>query len=36
MLGDSIVYGFSLYVVARGPVWLARAAFLKGVVMAAC
>jgi Co/Zn/Cd efflux system component len=35
MLGDAIVYGFSLYVVARGPVWLARAAFLKGVIMAA-
>jgi Co/Zn/Cd efflux system component len=24
MLGDAIVYGFSLYVVARGPVWQAR------------
>ena len=35
MLGDSIVYGFSLYVIARGPAWQARAALLKGAVMAA-
>jgi cation diffusion facilitator family transporter len=35
MLGDAIVYGFSLYVVARAPVWQARAALLKGVIMAA-
>jgi Co/Zn/Cd efflux system component len=35
MLGDAIVYGFSLYVVARGSMWQARAALLKGVVMAA-
>ncbi|MGH7313151.1 MAG: cation transporter [Candidatus Rokuibacteriota bacterium] len=35
MLGDAIVYGFSLYVVARGAVWQARAALLKGVIMAA-
>jgi len=35
MLGDAIVYGFSLYVVARAPVWQARAALLKGAVMAA-
>lgn len=34
MLGDSIVYGFSLYVIARGPVWQARAALLKGGIMA--
>ena len=34
MLGDTIVYGFSLYVVARGAVWQARAALFKGVVMA--
>lgn len=34
MLGDTIVYGFSLYVVARGPVWQARAALFKGVAMA--
>ena len=24
MLGDSIVYGISLYVIARGPAWQAR------------
>jgi Co/Zn/Cd efflux system component len=35
MLGDAIVYGFSLYVVGRGGVWQARAALLKGVIMAA-
>jgi Co/Zn/Cd efflux system component len=35
MLGDAIVYGFSLYVVARGAIWKARAAFLKGLIMAA-
>lgn len=35
MLGDAVVYGFSLYVVARGAVWQARAAIVKGVVMAA-
>lgn len=35
MLGDAVVYGFSLYVVARGPVWQARGALLKGVIMAA-
>ena len=34
MLGDALVYGFSLYVVSRGPVWQARAALLKGAVMA--
>lgn len=34
MLGDAIVYGFSLYVVARGAVGKARAALLKGVIMA--
>lgn len=34
MLGDAIVYGFSLYVVARGAVWQTRAALLKGVIMA--
>jgi Co/Zn/Cd efflux system component len=33
MLGDSLVYGFSLYVVARGPVWKARAAAAKAAVM---
>ena len=35
MLGDAIVYGFSLYVIHRGTVWHARAALLKGIVMAA-
>jgi Co/Zn/Cd efflux system component len=35
MLGDAIVYGFSVYVIARGPVWQARAALLKGGIMAA-
>jgi Co/Zn/Cd efflux system component len=35
MLGDAIVYGFSLYVVGRGPRWAARGALLKGGVMAA-
>jgi Co/Zn/Cd efflux system component len=35
MLGDAIAYGFSLYAVARGPVWQARAALLKGTIMAA-
>jgi Co/Zn/Cd efflux system component len=34
MLGDAIVYGFSLYVVARGPRWQARAALVKGLLMA--
>jgi Co/Zn/Cd efflux system component len=34
MLGDAIVYAFSLYVVARGPVWQARGALLKGAIMA--
>ena len=33
MLGDALVYGFSLYVVARGPLWKARAALAKAVVM---
>lgn len=34
MLGDAIVYGFSLYVIARGARWQARAAVLKGAIMA--
>ena len=33
MLGDALVYGFSLYVVGRAPVWKARAALAKAVVM---
>jgi Co/Zn/Cd efflux system component len=35
MLGDAIVYGFSLWVVGRGAVWQTRAAVLKGMAMAA-
>jgi Co/Zn/Cd efflux system component len=35
MLGDAIVYGFSLYAVARGTIWQARVALLKGLIMAA-
>ena len=35
MLGDAIVYGFSLYAIARGALWQARAALLKGGIMAA-
>jgi Co/Zn/Cd efflux system component len=35
MLGDAVVYGFSLYVIGRGAVWQARGAFLKGGIMAA-
>src|SRR5215475_11455344 len=35
VLGDAIVYGFSLYVISRGLLWQARAALLKGVIMAA-
>ena len=35
MLGDAIVYGFSLYVIGWGVVWQARAALLKGVIMGA-
>lgn len=33
MLGDALVYGFSLWVVARGPLWQARAALAKALVM---
>ena len=35
MLGDAIVYGFSLYVVGRGTIWQTRAALLKGLIMVA-
>jgi cation diffusion facilitator family transporter len=35
MLGDSLVYGFSLYVLHKSLVWRARAALLKGLVMLA-
>jgi Co/Zn/Cd efflux system component len=34
MLGDALVYGVSLYVIGRAPLWQARAALLKGVIMA--
>lgn len=34
MLGDALVYAFSLYVVSRGDLWKARSAFLKGAIMA--
>lgn len=34
MLGDAIVYGFSLYAVGRGTMWQARSALFKGVIMA--
>jgi Co/Zn/Cd efflux system component len=33
MLGDALVYGFSLYALSRGARWQARAALSKGVVM---
>jgi len=33
MLGDSLVYGFSLYVVARDDIWKAKAAYAKSLVM---
>ena len=33
MLGDALVYGFSLYVVASSPLWKARAAVLKAALM---
>jgi Co/Zn/Cd efflux system component len=35
MLGDSLVYGFSLWVLHRSQAWRARAAFAKGAIMAA-
>jgi Co/Zn/Cd efflux system component len=35
MLGDALVYGVSLYAVGRGTAWQARAALLKGGLMAA-
>ena len=33
MLGDALVYGFSLYVVSRDSMWKARAAVAKAMVM---
>lgn len=35
MLGDSFVYGFSLFVLQRSATWRARAALAKGLIMAA-
>jgi Co/Zn/Cd efflux system component len=35
MLGDSLVYSFSLFAISRGPTWAARSALLKGLIMAA-
>lgn len=35
MLGDAMVYGFSLYVVARSDRWKSGAAFFKAAIMAA-
>lgn len=34
MLGDSLIYAFSLYVLSRSAAWKAKAALLKGAVMA--
>src|SRR5580765_469605 len=34
MLGDSLVYGFSLYVIWRSAAWKAKAAPMKGAIMA--
>jgi Co/Zn/Cd efflux system component len=35
MLGDALVYAFSLYVLHRSPAWRAGAALVKGIVMLA-
>ena len=35
MLGDSLVYGFTLFVLHRSLAWRARAALVKGGIMAA-
>lgn len=35
MLGDALVYGFSLYVLSRSALWKAKASLLKGLIMAA-
>lgn len=35
MLGDAIIYGFSLWVLHRGELWRNRAALAKGLVMTA-
>jgi Co/Zn/Cd efflux system component len=34
MLGDTLVYSFSLFVISRGPRWIAASASLKGGIMA--
>ncbi len=34
MMGDSLVYGFSLFVLSRSGEWKAKAALLKGAIMA--
>ena len=34
MFGDALVYGFSLYVLRRSAEWKAKAALLKGAIMA--
>ena len=34
MLGDALVYGFSLYVVSRSDAWKAVSALIKGGIMA--
>ncbi len=33
MLGDAAIYGFSLFVIQRKPVWRTRAGILKGLIM---
>ena len=33
MLGDALVYGFSLYVVSRNGAWKAASALIKGLIM---
>ncbi len=35
MLGDALIYGFSLYVISQGPRMKAISAFLKGMIMTA-
>ena len=35
MLGDSLIYALSLYVLSRSAAWKAKAALLKGAIMAA-
>src|SRR5687767_10423784 len=34
MFGDAVVYGFSLYVLRRSSEWKAKAALVKGAIMA--